>query len=128
MEILVPSTSNPELTLDSPIEHLPLSRRARNSLQKAGCATIRSLVESDSAAAIQKLGVITREEIVSLLREHGFGTPAPLAEVWKERVSEMEVELSRLRTQIDATSRQWQARVERLENRLKRLNAAEDAS
>ncbi len=109
------------ITLDSPIEDLALSGRARNALRKAGCATIRNLVEKDFSRDIRRLGPITRDEIVAALRDHGFATPTTLTQERGERISELDKELNRLREQIDSTSRHWQTRVERLEHRLKKL-------
>lgn len=117
-----PGAGSGALTLDSPIEDLSLSGRARNALRKAGCATIRSLVERDFSRAIRRLGPITREEIVAALRQKGFETPATLIEQRSHQITELDRELSRLREQIDSTSRHWQTRVERLEHRLKKLN------
>jgi hypothetical protein len=120
--------SRPAVHLDSPIEDLSLSRRARNALRKAGYETVRSLVQGDGANIIRQLGVITREEVVNALREHGLGVPMALVEVRRERISGISDELARLREQIDVTSRHLQARVERLEARLRKLDSTFNAS
>ena len=119
----LPTLPRPAVNLDSPIEDLALSRRARNALRKAGYETVRSLVEGDGANLVRHIGVITREEVAAALRDHGLGTPSALVEVRKERISGISEELARLREQIDLTSRHLQARVERLETRLRKLGS-----
>lgn len=115
-------TGTGTITVDSPIEDLALSGRARNALRKAGYATIRSLLEKDFGRDARRLGPITRDEILAALRERGFSTPATVTEDRSERISELDRELGRLREQIDETSRHWQIRVERLEHRLRKLH------
>ncbi len=123
VEVPPPEESGPEpITPDSAIEVLGLSGRARNALREAGCGTVRSLLENDFSKAMRRLGPVTREEIMSSLTAHGFGLPTTLTEARNERISELKDELSRLRENIDITSRQWRARVERLEHRLEKLS------
>ncbi len=112
-----------EITLDSPIEALSLSGRARNALREAGCDTVRSLLENDFSKAVRRLGPVSREEIIASLTNHGFGMPPKLAEARSQRISELKDELSKLRENIDVTSRQWRARVERLEHRIHKLSS-----
>jgi hypothetical protein len=116
------------LTLDSPIEDLALSGRARNALHEAGCTTIRDLLENDFSRAIRRLGPITREEISVALHEHGFGAPAKLSGERDERIADLVREIDRLRTSIETESRHWQSRVERLERRLRKLTSGERSS
>jgi hypothetical protein len=112
-----------KITLDSPIEHLGLSRRVRNALREAECGTVRSLLERDSQKAARRLGPVAREEIVLSLAEHGFGAPAALSEARDKRISELEEDLRRLRESIDNANRHWQSRVERLQHRLQKMSA-----
>ncbi|HXE11164.1 MAG TPA: DNA-directed RNA polymerase subunit alpha C-terminal domain-containing protein [Bryobacteraceae bacterium] len=110
-----------QLTLDSPIEHLALSVRVRNALREAACNTVRGLLEHDFSKATRRLGPVARKEIALSLVEHGFGAPIALSVARDERISELKEELSRLRENIDNTSRHWQSRVERLQHRLQKL-------
>lgn len=107
--------------LDSPIEDLALSGRARNALRKAGCSTIRSLVEMDFRRAVRRLGPITRDEILAALRRHGFETPPAVTEETSRSIAEVKQEILRLRSQIAAATRQWRNRLERIEIRIRRL-------
>jgi hypothetical protein len=121
-----PGTPPPEgLTLDSPIEDLALSSRARNALRKAGCSTIRSLVQKDFSRAAQRLGPITRAEILDALARHGFQRPATLPDETTSRIADLDREVRRLKEQIDRTWRHWQTRVSRLEHRLKKIHRHE---
>ncbi|MBS1874037.1 MAG: hypothetical protein JSU00_12550 [Acidobacteria bacterium] len=122
-----PGHGEGRMSLDSPIEDLALSGRARNALRKAGCETIRHLLEKDFSRAVRRLGPITRDEVVTALREHGFDSPPTLAGERNQRLTDLDRELSRLREQIDETSRHWQTRIERLEHRLRKLHEEPDS-
>ena len=128
LEIPRPNRRQPVVTLDSPIEDLGLSGRARNALHEAGCASIRELLENDFSRAIRRLGPITREEIITALVEHGFGAPRTLSGNHREQIADLNRELDKLRDQINVASRVWQTRVERLERRLRKLSPGEDVA
>jgi len=119
-----PETLSPsrQITLDSPIEDLRLSRRVQNALQEAACFTVRSLLEHDFSKAARQLGSVAEEEIILSLAERGFGAPGTLAAARDQRISSLEEELQKLRISIDSASRQWQSRVKRLEDRLQKLS------
>ena len=116
-----------EITLDSPIEDLKLSRRVQNALEEAACVTVRSLLDHDFLKGARQLGPIAKKEILSSLSEHGFGIPAALMDARNETISKLEKEIGRLRDSIETSSRQLQGRVKRLEDRVNRLSIKEES-
>ena len=60
------------ITLNSPIESLQLSVRARNTLHKRGCSAIQDILDLDLSGSIPGLGQSTRTETLAALQKFGF--------------------------------------------------------
>ena len=60
--------------LESPIEDLPLSSRARNAIHRLGCGTVKDVLELD-LSAVRGIGRKTRGEVCAALRSSGLPQP-----------------------------------------------------
>lgn len=109
------------MTVDSPIEDLAFSRRARNALHEVGCLTVGSILQKDFTRTVRRFGFVTRREITAVLREHGLAVPPALTEGGTSRVFELRRDLARLRASIEDTTRRLRKHIERLEHRLNKL-------
>ena len=110
------------ITLDSPIEGLMLSMRARNALRELGCDSVRSVLEKDFTKAVKRLGAVSRQEILSALAARGFAPPDTLQDPRDVHVTELSRSVSRLKEHIDDSYRRWCEQLERLEVRVRRLS------
>ncbi len=91
----------PAISLESPVEALGLSVRARNALRGVGCRTVGDALALDLSSAIRGLGRTTRSELLSRLETAGFEHPA----METHPVSEMQL--------LERRLERLQARVER---------------
>jgi hypothetical protein len=62
------------VVLESPIEGLALSSRARNAIHRLGCDTVKDVLELD-LSAVHGIGRKTRVEVCAALRRSGLPQP-----------------------------------------------------
>jgi hypothetical protein len=62
------------VVLESPIEDLPLSSRARNAIHRLGCDTVKDVLQLD-LSAVRGIGRKTRGEVCAALRISGLPQP-----------------------------------------------------
>lgn len=62
------------VALESPIEDLPLSSRARNAIHRLGCGTVKDMLQLD-LSAVHGIGRKTRGEVCAALRSSGLPQP-----------------------------------------------------
>jgi lambda repressor-like predicted transcriptional regulator len=62
------------VVLESPIEDLPLSSRARNAIHRLGCVTVKDVLQLD-LSAVRGIGRKTRVEVCAALRNSGLPQP-----------------------------------------------------
>jgi lambda repressor-like predicted transcriptional regulator len=62
------------VALESPIEDLPLSSRARNAIHRLGCGTVKDVLQLD-LSAVRGIGRKTRSEVCAALRNSGLPQP-----------------------------------------------------
>jgi len=84
--------------LESPIEDLPLSLRARNALHSLGCTTLRDTLATDLSAA-RGVGNKTLAEVRTALRSAGFPHPA-LDEPLDTEIRSLNRSLDRIQSRI----------------------------
>ena len=112
------SPNNGSITQDSPIEHLPLSVRARNSLHKAGCSCVRDILNLNLAGSIRRMGPATRSEVLAALKSSGFRHPSidlPVSDLVMVAQG-----LERAKTRIDVALRTVSKELSALQERLRR--------
>jgi len=86
--------------LESAVEDLGLSVRARNALRSLGCVTVDDILRLDLSSSARGLGGKTKDELFRKLERAGFRHPA----MDEERVSEIrsvERSLERIQGRID---------------------------
>lgn len=124
-EELDPGGASPEIaeriTLDSPLEDLNLSTRARNTLRKIGCDTVRSILRKDFTRAVRSFGAATRQEVALVLASHGFATP-PALESLQSSIEGLARELGRLRQQLEQAHDSSLDQLKRLEDSVMKLS------
>jgi len=62
------------VVLESPIEDLPLSSRARNAIHRLGCGTVKDVLQLD-LSSVRGIGRKTRGEVCAALRSSGLPQP-----------------------------------------------------
>jgi hypothetical protein len=115
-----PEHERKSVTLDSPLEDLALSMRARNALRKLGCQTVRQVLDRDFTRASRRFGPISKREVAAALIRNGF-TPPPTLEGRQSNVTALERDVSRLRRRIESSYQFWLDQVVRLEEGLRKL-------
>ena len=70
------SQSAPALPVESPLEELGLSVRARNALKSVGCNTIADVLKLDLERPVRGLGRLAREELLAKLESAGIPHPS----------------------------------------------------
>ena len=116
-----PRDATYRITIDSPIEDLNLSTRARNALRQAGCITVRNILDRDFSRAIRSFGAGTRHEVAMVLNNHGF-PPPPALESQQSSVEALARDLGRLRQTIEQRYRSSLDQLARLEDSVRRLS------
>lgn len=111
-----------EITIDSPVEAIGLSVRARNKLHQLGCHSIRSLLHEEFARARARLGPGTRSEVAAALGRCGFKVPADLMPRRGTRITELARTLAEIRERINIDQRRWRSRLDRLEQQIRKLS------
>jgi hypothetical protein len=117
-ECAVPGT----ITLDSPVDLLGLSVRARNKLHQLGCHSIRCLTDGEFARGRARLGPGARSEIAAALARCGFNAPADLSPRRGTRIAQLARALVDLRKRIEIDQRKWRGKLERLEQQIRKLS------
>jgi hypothetical protein len=95
-----PALSGKLVFLESPIEDLVSSSRARNALRSLGCSTVQDVLQLDLAGPVRRIGRKTQGEVLSALRNSGLRHPA----LDRRRDSEMKTldrSLDRLQNKIN---------------------------
>jgi hypothetical protein len=108
------------ITLDSPIEDLSLSTRARNALHQVGCVTVRNILDRDFSRAVRSFGAGTRHEVAMVLIHHGFAPP-PELEYQQSSIEALARDLDRLRQTIEQRYRSSLDHLARLEDTVRKL-------
>jgi DNA-directed RNA polymerase alpha subunit len=96
-----PEAANKPVVLESPIEDLVSSSRARNALRSLGCSTVQDVLQLDLAGPVRRIGRKTQSEVLAALRRSGLRHPA----LDRRRDSEMKTldrSLDRLQNKISA--------------------------
>jgi hypothetical protein len=120
--MLRPTAELNDITLDSPVEALELSARARNKLHQLGCHSIRFLVDDAFARGRARLGPGARGEIAAALAHYEFNVPADLSPRKGTRIAQLARALLELRKRIEVDQRRWRGRLERLEQQIRKLS------
>lgn len=63
------------VVLESPIEDLALSSRARNALRSRGCNSVQDVLRLDLSGPVRGIGRKTRGEVLAALRNSGLPHP-----------------------------------------------------
>lgn len=108
------------ITIDSPIEELNLSTRARNALRQVGCITIRHILDRDFSRAVRSFGAGTRHEVATILLDHGF-VPPPALDYQQSNVETLARDVGRLRQTIEQRYRASLEHIARLEDSIRKL-------
>jgi hypothetical protein len=108
------------LTLDSRLEELNLSRMTQNTLKRAGCTTVRSVVEIALERRLPRFGEVAREEVELALRQHGIVPPPALADR-REALSEVIQKLEDLQRQIASDMSHWQEQLNNIRETIRTL-------
>lgn len=106
------------VTLASPIEQLPLSVRARNSLHKAGCTSIKDVLDLNLAGSIRRMGPSTRFEILAALQHSGFRHPA--IDLPPSDIMSLSQSLDRIQARIEDAFRAVSKEVRAIQDRLRK--------
>ncbi len=111
-----------EVSLDSPVETLGLSVRARNRLHQLGCHSIGFLLDDQFMRGRARLGPGTRIEVAAALARCGLPVPVDLSPRRSTRSAQLARALSELRQRISIDQRRWRARLDRLEQQIRKLS------
>ena len=113
------------VVLESPIEDLVSSSRARNALRSLGCATVQDVLQLDLSGPVRRVGRKTRSEVLAALRSAGLRHPA----LDRRRESEFKTldrSLDRMQTKIstalEAVAKEIAAVQKKLRKRLEPRN------
>lgn len=88
------------VALESPVEDLGLSVRARNALRTIGCNTVEDALRLDLSSAIRGLGGKTKGELLTRLERAGFHHPS-LEEQPASEMRILERSLERIESRLD---------------------------
>jgi hypothetical protein len=106
--------------LESAVEDLGLSVRARNTLRGIGCDTVEDVLELDLGGTIRGLGRKTREELLNALDRAGF--PHPAAQEHPETLV-LERSLDRMEGRVEAALGAVAKEIRLLKQRLRKAEA-----
>ena len=111
--------------LESPIEDLVSSSRARNALRSLGCSTVQDVLQLDLSGPVRRVGRKTRTEVLTALRNSGLRHPA----LDRRRESEfktldrsLERMQSRISTALESVAKEIAAVQKKLRKRLEPRN------
>ena len=113
------------IVLDSPIEDLALSVRARNALHSLGCNNVQDVSELD-LSTVRGIGAKSRDELRAALRSGGFPHPeldGPLDLEIRRFDHSLERMHGRVRVALEAVAKE----ISRLQKRLRKQLDARDS-
>jgi hypothetical protein len=87
--------------LESPIEDLVSSSRARNALRSLGCATVQDVLQLDLSGPVRRVGRKTRSEVLAALRSSGLRHPA-MDRRRESEIKTLDRSLERMQSKISA--------------------------
>lgn len=102
-----PASSRPEgpegkaIALESPIEELALSSRARNALHSLGCSSLEDVLRLDLSGWVRGIGPKTKTEVLTALRSSGLQHPE-LDEPRDSEIRSLDRRLERMHGRINA--------------------------
>ncbi len=106
------------LTLQSPVEDLDVSVRARNALHHIGCNSVQDVLRLDMSGPLRRLGNATRAEVLAALQNAGFRHPS-LASPAPE-IATVTRSLERMHARIDGALKTVAKEVSLLQDRLRK--------
>ena len=112
------------VVLESPIEDLPLSSRARNAIHRLGCGTVKDVLELD-LSAVRGIGRKTRGEVCAALRSSGLPQP-DLDERLDSEMRGLDSSLERMHGRIAAALEAVAKEIGLLQKRLRKRMEARD--
>lgn len=112
------------VVLDSPIDDLPLSSRARNAIHRLGCRTVKDVLELD-LSAVRGIGRKTRGEVCAALRSSGLPQPE-LDERLDSEMRGLDNSLERMHGRITAALEAVAKEVALVQRRLRKRMEARD--
>jgi Bacterial RNA polymerase, alpha chain C terminal domain len=87
------------VVLESPIENLALSSRARNALRSLGCNSVQDILRLDLSGPVRGIGRKTRGEVLTALRSSGLPHPG-LDELLDSDIRSLDRSLERMHGRI----------------------------
>jgi hypothetical protein len=87
------------VVLESPIEDLALSSRARNALRSLGCNSVQDILRLDLSGPVRGIGRKTRGEVLTALRSSGLPHPG-LDELLDSDIRSLDRSLERMHGRI----------------------------
>jgi hypothetical protein len=112
------------IVLDSPIEDLALSSRARNALRSLGCDSVQDVLRLDLSGS-RGIGRKTRGEVLAVLRTSGL-PHAKLEEPSPSEIRSLDRSLERMHGRISAALGAVAREIALVQKRLRRGTDAQD--
>ncbi len=112
------------VVLESPIEDLPLSSRARNAIHRLGCGTVKDVLQLD-LSAVRGIGRKTRVEVCAALRNSGLPQPE-LDERLDSEMRGLDNSLERMQSRIAAALEVVAKEIALVQRRLRKRMEARD--
>src|SRR5690349_1388489 len=109
------------LPVESPLEELGLSVRARNALKGVGCNTIADVLKLDLEQPVRGLGKLAREELLAKLDSAGISHPSATRP--SQDIALLEHSLERLEQRIHSAFGALSKEVHAARHKLRRLRA-----
>ena len=106
------------ITLDSPLERLPLSSRSRNSLHRSGCKSVQDILQLNLSGA-KRFGPKTRQEVLAVLRDSGISHES-LKPAEDPEIRSLHRSLDRIHNRLDATLGSVAREIAALQKRLRK--------
>jgi hypothetical protein len=107
------------IALESPLEDLGLSVRARNVLRGIGCETVGDAMQLDLSRTARGLGLKTRQELLGLLERAGFHHAA-LDQQPASEIRTLERSLERMQNRVEAALGSVAREIRLLKQRLRK--------
>jgi hypothetical protein len=112
------------VVLESPIEDLSLSSRARNAIRRLGCGTVKDVLELD-LSAVRGIGRKTRSEVCAALRSSGLPQPE-LDQRLDSEMRGLDSSLERMQGRVSAALETLAKEIALLQKRLRKRMEARD--
>ena len=113
------------VALESPIEDLALSSRARNAIHRLGCEKVKDLLGLD-LSAVRGIGRKSRVEVRTALRNYGLPQPE-LDEDLNSEMRGLESSLERMHGRIKATLEDVAREIALVQKRVRRRMESQDS-